>query len=168
MEGVVSTIIGVVVVGVVLFILGVAVGRCGLLTFGVWFPSLLGCGLVQFWGCGTWWVWFKSFLEFFHTVISIFAMLVLVCRLEMNALKSASMVGMKAGRVVIYKVADVVKMFGYWMRGVPHFVHDICNGQASRAIFANGEQERERERRREKKKEERGRERKKKEKGRGD
>ena len=52
----------------------------------------------------------------------------------MGALKSARAVGTKAGRVIVYKVADVAKMFAHWRVPLPHFMEEICNGKVIPAV----------------------------------
>lgn len=46
----------------------------------------------------------------------------------MGALKAAGSVGAKAGRVIVYRVTDVAKMFAHWQRPIPQIIEDICNG----------------------------------------
>ena len=52
----------------------------------------------------------------------------------MGALKSAGAVGTKAGRVILYKVADVAKMFSHWRVPIPYFMEEILNGKVSESL----------------------------------
>ena len=47
----------------------------------------------------------------------------------MNALKEEGVIGTKACRAIVYKVCDVIRMFGHWGVPVPQFLHDINNGK---------------------------------------
>ena len=49
----------------------------------------------------------------------------------MGALKAAGAVGSKAGRVILYRVTDVAKMFSHWRVPIPQFMDEILNGQVS-------------------------------------
>lgn len=50
-------------------------------------------------------------------------------RPNMNALKEEGVIGTKACRAIVYKVSDVIRMFGHWGVPVPQFLHDINNGK---------------------------------------
>ena len=49
----------------------------------------------------------------------------------MGALKAAGAVGSKAGRVILYKVTDVAKMFSHWRVPIPQFMEEIINGKVN-------------------------------------
>ena len=52
-----------------------------------------------------------------------------IYRPNMNALKEEGVIGTKACRAIVYKVCDVIRMFGHWGVPVPQFLHDINNGK---------------------------------------
>ena len=49
-------------------------------------------------------------------------------RTVMNYLKLDGIVGLKACRVIIYKIFDVIKMYHHWKLPVPQYLTDLSNG----------------------------------------
>ena len=48
---------------------------------------------------------------------------------EISLLKWIGVLGMKAGRALLYKITDVAKMFGYWHLPVSPVVKELCDGK---------------------------------------
>lgn len=48
---------------------------------------------------------------------------------EISLLKWIGVLGMKAGRALLYKITDVAKMFGYWHLPVTPLVKELCDGK---------------------------------------
>ena len=48
---------------------------------------------------------------------------------EISLLKWIGVLGMKAGRALLYKITDVAKMFGYWHLPVSPLVKELCDGK---------------------------------------
>lgn len=46
----------------------------------------------------------------------------------MNYLKLDGIVGLKACRVIIYKIFDVIKMYHHWKLPVPQYLTDLSTG----------------------------------------
>ena len=59
------------------------------------------------------------------------SIIIVILRTVMNALKAANVIGVKACRVVMYKVSDIVKMHNHWNLLVPHYLSDLSIGKVS-------------------------------------
>ena len=48
---------------------------------------------------------------------------------EIGVLKYLGVVGVKAGRSLLYSAGDVAKMFAYWKSSLPEFIRQLCKGK---------------------------------------
>ena len=47
---------------------------------------------------------------------------------EIGILKNLGILGVKAGRSLVYRAADVAKMFDHWHSPVPDYLKELCEG----------------------------------------
>lgn len=48
---------------------------------------------------------------------------------EIGILKNLGILGVKAGRSLVYRAADVAKMFDHWHSPVPDYLKELCEGK---------------------------------------
>ena len=48
-------------------------------------------------------------------------------RKSMQLLKAEGVIGVKACKAIVYKVSDVLRMYGHWNVPTPQFLYDILN-----------------------------------------
>ncbi len=48
---------------------------------------------------------------------------------EIIGMKTLGVIGLKAGRSLVYRVADVAKMFEHWRSHVPEYIAELCMGK---------------------------------------
>ena len=58
---------------------------------------------------------------------------------EIGVLKYLGVVGIKAGRSLLYRAADVSKMFAHWRTVVPDFINELSKGKVCVLIWAGGD-----------------------------
>ena len=54
---------------------------------------------------------------------------------DMDVMKCLGVVSMKAGRTLLYKVADVVTMFTHWKLAVPFFIREMARGKVCEWVW---------------------------------
>ena len=53
---------------------------------------------------------------------------------EIGILKNLGILGVKAGRSLVYRAVDVAKMFDHWHTAVPEFLKELCDGKVCMCV----------------------------------
>ena len=53
----------------------------------------------------------------------------------MQLLKAEGVIGVKACKAIVYKISDVLRMFGHWNVAVPQVLYDILANKVISTLF---------------------------------